>query len=176
MAIGLLLAGCTSGDLAKLTAARTETVAAVASAKDSEAVLRSQIDALPVSDPVRKTLEPKLAELDSAIARGEQYLPVVDGAIQSAQSGQIDPAVSAAVSAVPYGSLALAAIGLVWATVKHVQASSALEQHAKTQLALKQVVSALDAAVPEPTPAQNGAIAGVLDADVKARVAAVRAM
>ena len=76
----------------------------------------------------------------------------------------------------PYGSLVLAAVGLVWGTIKHIQASATLEQHAQTQQAFQQVVGALDAAVPEPTEAQKSAIAGALDADVKARVAAARAV
>ena len=91
----------------------------------------AQISALPANDPVRKALEPRLAQLDAVIARGEQYLPVVDGAIASAQSGQIDPSLTAAAGAVPYGSLVLAAVGLVWGTIKHIQASATLEQHGK---------------------------------------------
>lgn len=173
--VGVMLLGCSQQDVAKLTAARNDVVSEVADAKSAEAALRTQVAALPANDPVRKALEPRLAQLHEAITRGEQYLPVVDGAIQSAQSRQIDPSLTTAASAVPYGSLVLAAVGLVWGTIKHIQASGALEQHAQTQQAFQQVVGALDAALPEPSAAQKTAIAGALDADVKAKVAAARA-
>jgi hypothetical protein len=91
------------------------------------------------------------------------------------QSDQIDPNLAAAVSAIPYGSLALGVAGLIWATMKHVQAGKVVDEHTQMQQAFKQVVGALDAALPEPTAAQKTAIAGELDADVKARVAAARA-
>jgi hypothetical protein len=150
-------------------------VTEIASQQDLESALRAQIAALPTTDPLRKTLEPQLSRLDAIIARGQQYVPLADAAIQAVQEGQTDPNLQAAASAIPYGSLTLAVIGLIWGTVKHVQAGNLVNEHVEMEQAFKQVVSALDAALPEPTAAQTTAIAGNLDADVKARVAAVRA-
>lgn len=175
VALVFLLCGCSAEDVAKLSAARDETAAAVTAAKNAEGVIGAQIAALPATDPVRQALEPQITRLDAIISRGEQFLPVLDGAVKSAQSGQMDPTLAATASAIPYGSLALAVVGLVWGVVKHVQAGNALGQQQTFQQAFEQVVDALDSAVPEPTPAQQAAIAGALDANVKARVAAVRA-
>ena len=171
----ILLGGCAAQDAANLTAARTQVTTETANEQDMESALKSQIAALPATDPLRKTLEPQLAQLDALIARGQQYVPLADAAIQSVQEGQIDPNLQAAASAIPYGSLTLAVIGLIWGIVKHVQTGNLVDEQGQMQLAFKQVVSALDAALPEPTAVQKTAIAGELDADVKARVAAVRA-
>jgi hypothetical protein len=171
----ILLGGCAAQDAAKLTAARTQATTEIANEQDMESALQTQIAALPATDPLRKTLEPQLARLDAIIARGQQYVPLADAAIQSVQDGPIDPNLQAAASAIPYGSLTLAVIGLIWGIVKHVQAGNLVDEHVQMQQAFKQVVSALDAALPGPTAIQKTAIAGELDADVKARVAAVRA-
>jgi hypothetical protein len=102
-------------------------------------------------------------------------VPLLDAAIKSAGTGQIDPALQQAVAAIPYGSLALAVIALIFGIVKHIQAGTLSTRGQQTQKAFEQVVGALDAALPSPTPDQQSKVDAVLDTDVKAKVAAARA-
>ncbi len=171
----LMAAGCSTQDLARLQAARATTVTAVDQARQARAALQQQITALPADDPVRKAAEPQLARLDTLIAKTERYLSVLDGVIQSAQTNQIDPSLQSAVASIPYGSLALAAVGIVWGLVKHLQAGKTLAEGEDAQSAFAQMVKALDAALPQPTDQQKAAIASVLDSEVKSRAAIVRA-
>ncbi len=167
--------GCAAQDVARLQAVRDQTTSAISQATQEETSLKQQVAALPANDPVRKTIEPELAKLDALIARGQQYLPVIDGAINSAQAGQIDPALQTAVAAIPYGSLALGVAGIIWGLIKHFQAGETAKEGQQVQSAFAQMVQALDAALPQPTAQQTAAISGVLDSDVKTRAAMVRA-
>ena len=90
------------------------------------------------------------------------------------QSGQIDPGLQSAAATIPYGSLALAAIGIAWGIAKHVQAGKTLAEGQQVQAAFTQMVKALDVALPQPTELQKAAIAGALDRNARARAAAVR--
>lgn len=175
MALCGTMLGCAAQDLARLQTVRDQTTSAITQATQEETTLKQQLAALPANDSVRKTIEPELAKLDAMIARGQQYLPVIDGAISSAQAGQIDPTLQTAVAAIPYGSLALGVVGVVWGLIKHLQAGKTAEEGQQVQSAFAQMVQALDAALPQPTAQQTAAISGVLDSSVKARAAAVRA-
>ena len=174
VALCAVVIGCTAQDLAQLQSTRDQTVAEINQAVQSEAALKQQAAALPASDPVRTGLDSQLSKLDALIARGQQYLPILDAAIHSAQSASIDPSIQSAVAAIPYGSLALAVAGIVWGLVKHLQAGKTLAEGEQVQTAFAQMVKALDAALPQPSDQQTAAIASVLDTDAKARAALVR--
>jgi|SRR5579884_652416 len=174
-ALASLVVGCAAQDVARLQTARDQAVATLQQAQAAETQVKQQLTTLPADDPVRKALEPQLAKLDQIITKAQSYLPLLDASIKSAQSGQLDPSLQQAASMIPYGSLVLAFVGLVFGVVKHVQAGNLLDQHAQTQKAFQQVVAALDAAVPNPTPEQQAKVEGALDTDVKAKVAAARA-
>lgn len=168
------LCGCTAQDLSQLQQARDQTASVLTQAKTAQAQIQQQVAALPANDPVRQQLEPQLNKLDQIIAKAQAYLPVIDAAMKSASSGQIDPSLQQAVSVIPYGSLALAFVSVAFGVIKHVQATNLVGQQQQTQKAFTQVVSAIDAVLPSPTPEQQAKVDGVLDTDVKAKVAAVR--
>jgi high-affinity Fe2+/Pb2+ permease len=170
----IFLVGCTAQDLQQLQQARTQAVATLDQAQTAQSQIQKQLTTLPASDPLRQQLEPKLEKLDALITQIQTYVPVLDGAIRSLGTGQPDPALQQAAAVIPYGSLALALIGVVFGVIKHVQAGNLSDQEAQTQKAFEQIVSALDAALPTPTPEQKAAVDAVLDTDVKAKVAAVR--
>jgi hypothetical protein len=169
-----LLAGCGAQDLQHLQQARDQTVAALQQAQSAHNQIQQQLTTLPADDPVRKQLEPQLAKLDQIITKAQAFLPLLDAGIKSAQTGQLDPSLQQAVSVIPYGSLALATVGVIFGIIKHVQAGNLVDQNDQTQKAFQQVVSALDAIVPNPTPEQQTKVDAVLDTDVKAKVAAAR--
>ena len=166
--------GCTAQDLAQLQQARDQTAATLQQAQSAHDQIQQQLTTLPTTDPVRRQLQPLLDQLDQIITKAQTYLPLLDATIKSAQSGQIDPSMQQAVSVIPYGSLALAFVGVVFGVIKHVQAGNLAGQHQQIQKAFQQVVTAMDAAIPAPNPEQKAKVEGVLDSDVKARVAAVR--
>jgi hypothetical protein len=170
----IFLGGCTAQDLQQLQQARTQAVATLDQAQTAQSQIQKQLTTLPASDPARQQLEPKLEKLDALITQIQTYVPVLDGAIRSLGTGQVDPTLQQAAAVIPYGSLALAVIGVVFGVIKHVQAGNLTDQEAQSQKAFEQIVSALDAALPVPTPEQKAAVDAVLDTDVKAKVAAVR--
>jgi hypothetical protein len=172
--LATLLAGCAAQDIQHLQQARDQTVAGLQQAQSAHDQIQQQITTLPADDPVRKQLEPQLAKLDQIITKAQSFLPVLDAGIKSAQTGQLDPSLQQAVSVIPYGSLALAAVGVIFGVIKHVQAGNLVDQNDQTQKAFQQVVSALDTIVPNPTPEQQTKVDAVLDTDVKAKVAAAR--
>jgi hypothetical protein len=169
-----LLAGCT-GDLQQLQQARDEAAATLSAAQAAAAQVQQQLTTRPADDPARQALQPELQQIEGIISQVQAYLPTINAAIQSASSGQVDPTVQQAAAAIPYGSLALALISVIVAVVKHVQAGNLTQEQQQTQKAFEQIVSALDAAIPTPTPEQQAKVNAVLDTDVKAKVAAVRA-
>jgi len=171
----VLLAGCSSQDLNRLQQAHDDATSVLKQAQAAHDQIQRQLTTLPANDPLRAALEPQLKKLDEIITKAQSYLPALDGAIQSARSGQIDPSLQQAVSAIPYGSLALAFFSVIFGVVKHVQAGNLVGQQQQTQKAFQQIVSAMDAALPSPTPEQKAKVDGVLDTDVKAKVASVRA-
>ena len=172
--LATLLAGCAAQDLQHLQQARDQTAVALQQAQSAHDQIQQQLTTLPADDPIRKQLEPQLARLDQIITKAQSFLPLLDAGIKSAQSGQLDPSLQQAVSVIPYGSLAVAAVGVVFGIIKHVQAGNLVNQNDQAQKAFQQVVSALDTIVPNPTPEQQTKVDAVLDTDVKAKVAAVR--
>jgi len=171
----LLLAGCTAQDLAQLQQAHDQAVTTLDQAQTAQKQITQQITTLPANDPVRQALQPKLDQLNQVIVQIQAYVPLLDAAIKSVGTGQIDPTLQQAVSAIPYGSLALAVVALIFGIVKHIQAGTLSTQGQQAQKAFEQVVGALDAALPSPTPDQQSKVDAVLDTDVKAKVAAARA-
>ena len=113
-------------------------------------------------------------QLDGVLKQAQSIVTVLGSTIATAAVVAQDPAMQALAAAIPYGSLAVGVLGVVAAVIKHAQAASATQQQQQTQKALTQVVGALDAALPNPTPEQQSKIASVLDTDVKAKVAAAR--
>jgi hypothetical protein len=170
----LLLGGC-AADVQQLQQARDQAAATLSAAQIAAASVQQQLTTRPANDPARQTLQPELGQLQTIISQVQAYLPAINAAIQAAGSGQVDPVVQQAAAVIPYGSLALAAISIVFAVVKHVQAGNLTQQQQQTQKAFEQIVTALDAALPAPTPEQQAKVSGVLDTDVKAKVAAARA-
>ena len=170
-----VLAGCSAQDLARLQQAHDDAASVLQQAQAAHDRIQQQLTTLPTNDPVRAALEPQLKKLDEIISKAQSYLPALDGAIQSARAGQIDPSLQQALGAIPYGSLALAFISVIFGVIKHVQAGNLIGQQQQTQKAFQQIVSAMDAALPSPTPEQKAKVDGVLDTDVKAKVAAARA-
>lgn len=168
------LGGCAAQDAASLTEAQSQ---AAALAQDAGAV-RNQVQArlttMPATDPQYTRLETELNQLDAIVAKAQAYAPLVSAAVQSQTTQTIDPTLQQAIAALPYGSIALAVLSVVFALVKHVQAGQLVNQQQQTQKAFEQVVGALDAAMPEPTADQQAKVAAVLDSDVKAKIAALR--
>lgn len=174
LCVALFLPGCAQ-DAANLQQARDATAVTLQQAQAARDQVQQQLSALPADDPVRKTLQPQIDKLDQIITKAQTYLPLLDAALKQSQSQSIDPSVQAAVGAIPYGSLALALFSVIVAVVKHMQAGNLIGQQEQSQKAFQQIVQALDAALPNPSPEQKAKVDAVLDTDVKARVAAVRA-
>jgi hypothetical protein len=65
-------------------------------------------------------------------------------------------------------------VGLVFGIVKHVQNGNLVSKTADAEKAFEQIIGAMDAALPSPTPDQQAKVNAVLDTDVKAKVAAAR--
>ena len=170
-----LLIGCTAQDLQTLQQAHDQAVSTLGQAQAAEKQISQQVTTLPATDPVREALEPKLDQLDQIIKQIQSYVPVLNATIASAGTGQIDPVVQQAAAAIPYGSLALAVIAVVFGVIKHVQAGTLSAEGQQTQKAFQQLVDAMHAAIPSPSPEQQAKVDSVLDTDVKAKVAAARA-
>jgi len=168
------LAGCSTQDTAALQQARTQAAATLQDAQIAHDQIQQQLTTLPADDPVRQKLQGELDQLDQIVAKAQAFLPALDAAIKSTQAASIDPTLQQAAGAIPYGSLALAAITLVFGVVKHLQAGNLVGQQQQTQKAFEQVLAAMDAAIPAPTPEQKAKVDAVLDTDVKAKVAAAR--
>jgi hypothetical protein len=173
---GLLPAGCAAQDQQQLQAATDQANATLTQAKVEQAALQKQLTTLPADDPTRKQLEPQLARLEQVIAQIQSALPLLDAAIKSTGTGQIDPSVQQAVSAIPYGTVALALASILFGIIKHVQAANLSQQEQQSQKAFAQIVTALDTALPAPTAEQQAKVEGALDSDVKAKLAAARAI
>ena len=171
--LALTLAGCAQ-DAANLQSARAQTSSLIQQAQATRDSLQQQLTTRPADDPLRQHLQPEIDQLDQIITKADSYLPLLDAAIRSSQSQPIDPQVQQAVSAIPYGSLALAAIGVIFGIIKHVQAGNLIGQQQQVEKAFTQLVSAIDTALPVPTADQKSKMDSVLDADVKAKVAAAR--
>lgn len=171
----LLLSACTlpgcTGDLQQLQQAQTQANATLSAAQAAAAQVQQQLTTQPADSPAQQELQ----QIQTIISQVQGYLPALSAAIQSASSGTTDPAIQQAAAAIPYGSLALAAISLVVAVVKHIQAGNLSQQVQQTQKAFEQIVSAMDAVIPNPTAEQQAQVNAALDSDVKAKVASVRA-
>jgi hypothetical protein len=168
------LTGCAQ-DAANLQEARAQTATVLQQAQSTRNQLQQQLTTRPADDPLRSHLQPEIDQLDQVITKADAYLPLLDAAIRSAQSQPIDPQIQQAVSVIPYGSLAVALIGIVFGVIKHVQANNLVDQQQQVQKAFDQLVTAIDTALPAPTADQKSKMETVLDADVKAKVAASRA-
>ena len=170
----LLLGGC-AGDTQQLQQAQTQANATLSAAQAAAAQIQQQLTTRPADDPARAQLQPELQQIEGIISQVQASLPAINAAIQSAGSGQVDPAIQQAAAAIPYGSLVLAGLSLVLAVVKHIQAGNLSEAQQQTQKAFEQIVTALDAVIPNPTAEQQSKVDAALDTDVKAKLAAVRA-
>jgi hypothetical protein len=168
------LPGCAQ-DAPNLQSARNQAAATIHDAQTARDQLQQKLTTLRADDPLRAHLQPEIDQLDQIITRADSYLPLLDAAIRSAQSQPIDPTVQQAVSTIPYGTLAVALIGVVFGVVRHLQANSLVDKEQNTQRAFEQLVAAVDTALPTPTADQKSKMDSVLDADVKAKVAAARA-
>jgi hypothetical protein len=170
----LLIGGC-AGDAQQLQQAQTQANATLSAAQAAAAQIQQQLTTRPADDPARQQLQPELQQIEGIISQVQASLPAINAAIQAAGSGQADPAIQQAAAAIPYGSLVLAGISLVLAVVKHIQAGNLTQAQQQTQKAFEQIVTALDAVIPNPTPEQQSKVDAALDTDVKAKVAAARA-
>jgi hypothetical protein len=168
-----LLPGCAQ-DAANLQAARDQAAATIHQAQTARDQIQQKLTTLPANDPLRAHLQPEIDRLDQIITKADSYLPLLDAAIRSAQSQPVDPTIQQAVSTIPYGTLAVALIGVIFGVVKHFQAGTLIDREQNTQKAFQQLVAAIDTALPAPTPDQKSKMDSVLDADVKARLAAAR--
>jgi hypothetical protein len=168
------LFGC-AGDLQQLQKAQTDATAVLTAAQAAAASVQQQLTTRPADDPARAQLQPELTQIQGIISQVQAYLPTINAAVQAANSGQADPAIQQAAAAIPYGSLVLAAIGLVVAVVKHIQAGNLTQKEQQTQKAFEQIATALTAVIPNPTPEQQAKVDAALDNDVKAKLAAARA-
>ena len=152
-------------DATDLQSARDQAASTLDQARARESTLSHQLSTLPANDPLRLKLQPQLDRLDQFITSIQQELPKLDAALQSAKTASQppDPTLTQAVSAIPYGSLALALLGLTIGVGKHVQASNLLSKHQQSQKAFTQIVEALDSLLPSPpTPAQQATITAAL--------------
>ncbi len=172
----LLFAGCAQ-DATNLQSARDQSAITIAEARTRESQLSQQLSTLPSNDPLRQRLQPQLDKLDQFINQAQSQLPKLDAAIKAAQTPPqpLDPTLQQTLSAIPYGSIAVAILGLSFATLKHLQSANLLTQYQQSQKAFQQIVQALDSILPTPTPDQQLKLNAALDTDVKAKLAATRA-
>lgn len=168
-----LTAGC-ADDATTLAQAHAATTTLVQDAQSTRATLAAKLSTMPASDPSRSNVQSQLNQLDQIISTAQTALPKLDAAAAATAQPAIDPAIVQAAGAIPYGSLAVAVIGLIFGIVKHIQNGNLVEKTQDAEKAFEQVVGALDAALPSPTPDQQAKVNAVLDSDVKAKVAAVR--
>jgi hypothetical protein len=168
-----LSAGCAE-DAASLSQAQAGATTLVRDAQSTRSELITKLSTLSASDPSRANIQSQLNQLDQLIASTQASLPKLDAAARATTQPAIDPAISAAAGAIPYGSLAVAVISLIFGIIKHVQNGSLVDQQQDAEKAFGQIVGALDAALPNPTPDQQAKVNSVLDSDVKAKVATVR--
>lgn len=174
LAIAAFLLGCTA-DQQQLQQAATQAANTLSQAQADQTALQNKLTTLPSDDPSRATLQAQLAQLNQIIAQVQAVLPSLNSAAQSSTAGAIDPVVQQAAAAIPYGSLALAVASMIFALIKHIQAGNLSDQEQQLQKAFQQLVTGLDAALPNPTADQQAKVDAALDSDVKAKVAAVRA-
>lgn len=175
----LVCPSCTE-DALNLQSAHDQAAATLQEAQSDRDRIRRELTALPPDDPVRKALAPQLDRLDQLIAKTQAYLPLLEAAAQSMQSQPIDPALAQALAAVPYGSLALALLGITVGAAKHLQSARLLAQHQQSQKAFDQIVQALAAPFPAatptpPAPDQQAQLTAALTPEVKAQLAAAKA-
>jgi hypothetical protein len=168
-----LTVGC-AGDISAIDQARSDANTLVKNEQTTRAGIVSKLSTMPSTDPARTNLQSQLDKLDQLIAATQASLPKLDAAAKDPAPAPIDPAITQAAGAIPYGTLVVAVVGLVFGVVKHVQNGTLVDKQQEAEKAFEQIVGALDAALPSPTPDQQARVNAVLDTDVKAKVAAVR--
>ena len=164
LTICLLPISCVE-DSTDLQSARDQAASTLDQARARESQLSQQLSTLPANDPLRLKLQPQLDRLDQFISTLQQQIPKLDAAIKSSQSTPqpIDPTLQQSLSTIPYGSLAVALLGLTFGVIKHVQASNLLSKHQQSQQAFTQIVQALDSLLPKsPTPDQQATLTAAL--------------
>lgn len=169
-AVGLA-AGCSPAQVADLKQVRDEVALSVTEGKASAEQLQAQVKALPPGDPVRRTLEDSIAKVLKYTAEAERRLPLLDAAIRSAESGQVDPALVTQVSTLPYiGPYA----GLAFTLGSLAFGIWQRGQRKQTERAFGQVVKSVDAAMPDKTEAQKTAMAAVQDESTRLLVSKIK--
>lgn len=162
-----LTGGCTPGQVDALKQVRTETVTALDEANSAIRTLEAELATLDADDPIRKSLEARLADIRQFVAKVEGRLPLLDGAIASAERGELDPALVKELRELPvvgpYVGLILAGGTLAFGLWQRGHAT-------RLRKALVQFVRGVDEAVPAPTEAQKLALAAQMDEDTKALV------
>ena len=168
-----LTVGCNTSPSA-IAQAQANATTLVQNAQATRTAVATKLSTMPATDPARPTLQIQLDKLDQLISQTQQSLPAFDAAAKSSNQPAIDPAIVQAAGVVPYGSLAVALLGLLFGVIKQVQNGNLVDKQQNAEKAFEQIVGALDAALPTPTPDQQARVNAVLDTDVKAKVAAVR--
>jgi hypothetical protein len=163
-----LAGGCTPAQVESLKAVRADTTTALTEANAAIRTLESELSALPPGDPVRTTLEPRLADMRRLVAELERRVPLLDGAIASAERGELDPALAKELRELPvvgpYVGLIIAGGTLAFGLWQRGTAT-------RWRKALAQFAKGFDNAVPTPSEAQRLALAAELDEDSKVLVA-----
>ena len=155
-----LLTGC-ADDATSLAQAHATATTLVQDAQSTRATLAAKLSTLPASGPSRANVQSQLNQLDQIISAAQTSLPKLDAAAAATTQPVIDPAIVQAAGAIPYGSLAVAVIGLIFGIVKHIQNGNLVEKTDDAEKAFEQVVGALDAALPSPTPEQQAKVNAV---------------
>ena len=169
LAAGLLVIGCTAEQLASLRGVRKEVADVRTATTQSIDELQIAIADLPPEDPVRVSLEGKVARLKENLAKADKWLPLADAMIKAAEDGDLsDPGLRNAVGALPYGAIALAVIGF---------GTALLENRKKRQMydAGKQIVKSVEAVMPVKTDEQKLAMNAVQDESTRKIVAEMKA-
>jgi hypothetical protein len=99
--IGTTVGGCNTIPTEDLRKAREILVDEVERIEADILVIQTELAKLDANDPVRKQLEDALNKLQAQLAKGREHLPLIDAAIRSAETGEVDPLVIKEASRLP---------------------------------------------------------------------------
>lgn len=163
----LLALGC-ADVMGPLIAARDQTVAVKSEAGNVVSDLEAQVAKLPPNDPARPGLEKAVAKAKEVMAQADKALNLANETITSLQNGQVSPALSAALSAIPYGSYVGIGLSLLLAFQQRQKGAAA-------NAALASVVRSWEEVGPPLNDGDKAEVAAIQGPVVTAKVHAIKA-
>jgi hypothetical protein len=164
----LLVIGCTADQIAKAKASRDAAQLTVNATTQAVKELKADVAAMPADAPGRDKVLAGITKGEKVIADAQKAVDAATAAINSAESGQLDPNLAGTLVGVPYGSYIALAATLGFGLYKTVKASNLDD-------ALTKVVHSWEAVGSPLSDSEKAAVAGIQGPDVTSLVHDIKA-